>query len=258
MAANSMLSHLNTTPEQFCSHLKQGWIKKRSRHLKQWRKRYTTIEENKFFCTYQNEEMTNCTEKIDISESTIQYTIDKPKEFKLFLNKNNNNGFHFECESIIDANEWLLILKKITMTSPHSPKFNQQKPTITNKNEMNDLNLITSPTQDAISNNPLAISDINNNNTNLEIYKDSEVNELYMKAVSLYQHKHYEECERITKSVIQMDPDHPQALQLCQYLVNKRYNNDNNNNKNKNKKGIRQRFKTVAVTKGGSDNNNNN
>eukprot|EP01084_Bolivina_argentea_P028546 53047_1 len=95
MAANSMLSHLNTTPEQFCSHLKQGWIKKRSRHLKQWRKRYTTIEENKFFCTYQNEEMTNCTEKIDISESTIQYTIDKPKEFKLFLNKNNNNGFHF-------------------------------------------------------------------------------------------------------------------------------------------------------------------
>ena len=107
---------------------------------------------------------------------------------------------------------------------------------------MNDLDLITAfPTTPS--------NDDNKSPTGKDI-TDSEINDLYMRAVSLYQHKHYDECERITKSVLRIAPDHPQATQLCKHLVTKQYAfDDMDTNTSSKSKNIRQRFKTIGATR---------
>ena len=100
--------------------IKQGWIKKKSRHLKAWRKRYAIIKDDQYLCTYHQESMKNNTEKIDLTACTIYYTIDRPKEFQIFLS-NNNTEFSFECDTILDANEWLRNLKRINKSHPNTP-----------------------------------------------------------------------------------------------------------------------------------------
>eukprot|EP01084_Bolivina_argentea_P003296 6180_1 len=84
--------------------------------------------------------------------------------------------------------------------------------------------------------------------------------QLYMKAVSLYQNKHYEECERITKDVLRANPNHPQALQLYKNLVQQRlfrYNTNNNNNKKPMKRVKKKRAHSMLFGWSNNEKTNN-
>eukprot|EP01084_Bolivina_argentea_P269311 457668_1 len=74
-----------------------------------------------------------------------------------------------------------------------------------------------------------------NNNSNSDT--SSIHNSLYMKAVSLHQNKHFEECERVIKDILKTNPNHPQALLLYKDLVEQRlshYKSHDNINTNYN------------------------
>eukprot|EP01083_Nonionella_stella_P052830 140020_1 len=205
---------------------RSGWIKKRSRHLKQWRRRFTRVEEQQYICTYHDETLKTCTEKIDVQPATIYYTIHNPTEFRIIAGDQTDQTleFYFKCESITEANDWLRCLKKISKT--HAilrTEFDDAQ---------NDLDLVTA------SVSPRIIKQKGKN------VSDDEINQMYMKAISLYQHKHYEECEYITNSVLTVHPKHPEALKLQRYLVQKRYEKSNKNKTKPDRKGVRTRFKT--------------
>merc|ERR1712228_824663 len=56
---------------------------------------------------------------------------------------------------------------------------------------------------------------------------DDDINILYMKAVNLYQNKHYEECAAVTKSVLTLNPNHVEAGKLLEYIVTRKYETEN-------------------------------
>eukprot|EP01083_Nonionella_stella_P210858 762960_1 len=63
----------------------------------------------------------------------------------------------------------------------------------------------------------------NHHNINSDISSIYEyIESLYMKAVSLYENKHYEECERVLKDVLRRNPNHCQAAFLYKDLVEQR------------------------------------
>eukprot|EP01084_Bolivina_argentea_P241068 404792_1 len=182
-------------------------MKKRSRHLKKWRKRFTQIEEQQYLCTYNDETFKHCTEKIDIKQARIHYTINEPTEFHIYHDKKNkkNTEFWFQCESIEEATDWLRHLKKINGAQPD--------PNNENVHNMNDLDLITD--ENAISrpnipsqpgHQPKEVSDL-------------ELNQLYIKALSLYQLKMYDACQNVTKSVLTVHPKHTEAVKLYEACI---------------------------------------
>merc|ERR1712129_88623 len=82
--------------------------------------------------------------------------------------------FHFQCESVLDTNDWLRKLRRISNMLKKDKKHISK----------NDLDLVTTPK-------------ITKSNT-----MDDDINVLYMKAVNLYQNKHYDECAAVLKSVL--------------------------------------------------------
>eukprot|EP01083_Nonionella_stella_P075864 206437_1 len=221
---------------------KSGWIKKRSRIVKQWRKRFAQIKEDQYLCTYKDDLLKHCTETIDITQASIYYSINSPKAFNIYLAK-ENTYFDFECDTVEEANDWLIHLKHINES--------YTQPATTNTQQPNDLDLITNAGADFIITDQIQTCRARNGSPeepgNEQKVSDSEVNQLYMKAIGLYQHQFYPQCQDVIKSVLALQPNHREALKLFEYLINREY--EKVNDKKSKKKKSRRRFKTVAVTK---------
>lgn len=81
---------------QFESHnenniAKQGWLKKKSRFLKKWRKRYCVLTKEKILETYKTEKMKDKTEMIHLAARTIKIDDTEPTMFEIGI-------FQFDCD----------------------------------------------------------------------------------------------------------------------------------------------------------------
>eukprot|EP01083_Nonionella_stella_P192150 710600_1 len=121
---------------------KEGWLNQRKGYFRKWKKRYARVEQQQYLCTYQsdNDDLINCVDTIDLTESTIQYTLDEPKQFTINTNNSNNNDTEhsFQCATVSETNEWLTViyiyvLKQKQITAKNATYTNTDVDLLTSK-----------------------------------------------------------------------------------------------------------------------------
>eukprot|EP01084_Bolivina_argentea_P015322 28641_1 len=86
--------------------IKEGWVKKKSRHINRWRNRWMVLTHNAIYTYTTKNEYINPTEIIPLNEIiSIQTTVDNENTFIIMTNKNIN--FNFKVDLMIEINLWL-------------------------------------------------------------------------------------------------------------------------------------------------------
>eukprot|EP01084_Bolivina_argentea_P110813 197803_1 len=88
--------------------LKEGWLQKKSRHIRVWRKRWVVITLNNLI-TYKTQEKQEKTELFDVEELE---TISSTQNDGAFCIKTNDKKYiYFKCDKISQKQEWINNIK---------------------------------------------------------------------------------------------------------------------------------------------------
>ena len=109
---------MSTEPQYF---LHKGWLFKKSRHLKIWRKRFGVLTKSSFQ-TFENEDINSLpTEKISIknllSVQSASEELTHPYSFKI---ETPNGFYYFYLEKEDEKDRWVGILSQIIRQTNHS------------------------------------------------------------------------------------------------------------------------------------------
>eukprot|EP01083_Nonionella_stella_P040684 110315_1 len=200
--------------------LKEGWIKKSTtKLLKKWAEVYARIEDRRYLCIYTDDHSRQHKLKIDMGKSTINYNVNKPKQFHVY--DADGQEHQFECGTIIDSTNWLINLKQINGIRPQpilAAHINSDSDRRSSFSTQSDLDLIPTRTPSVSSSTSHVFGDFGEQKMAVS---QMDIDDQYMKAIFLYQNQEYEQCEQITRGVLRMDKHHPQALQLFRYLIDR-------------------------------------
>eukprot|EP01084_Bolivina_argentea_P108226 193417_1 len=82
--------------------IKEGWLKKKSKHIKVWRQRWTVLTNDSLYTFKRQNDYQNATETILLSSITLTAT-----DTNVFSIKNDKGDmFQFKTDTNLDANEW--------------------------------------------------------------------------------------------------------------------------------------------------------
>merc|ERR1719357_407811 len=101
---------------------KEGYLFKQSRHLKQWRKRWFVLDDNKLYSFKSKDEMKSATETIDLKVfSSVKSSEDftgKPNSFDVY---SPDFVFSMAAESESDKEDWIRAIGKAIVMSHTKP-----------------------------------------------------------------------------------------------------------------------------------------
>jgi hypothetical protein len=87
--------------------LTQGWIEKRSRHLKRWRRRWMVLT-SKYLCTFKSENLKGRTERILLQQCATIKSVDEdlkiPLSFRLDC---RDTSFYFRALDVSSKEMWI-------------------------------------------------------------------------------------------------------------------------------------------------------
>eukprot|EP01084_Bolivina_argentea_P029006 53867_1 len=91
-----------------CRVLKEGWLQKKSRYIRAWRKRWVVITLNNII-TYKTKEKQERTELFNAEEFE---TISSTQNDVVFCIKiNGKNDIYFKCDELLEKQEWINNIK---------------------------------------------------------------------------------------------------------------------------------------------------
>lgn len=87
--------------------INQGWIYKRSRHLKRWRKRWMVLTP-KYLMTYKTDNMKGRTERILLQECLTIKSVDEDLKIPLTFRVDGKGvSFYFRADDITSKESWI-------------------------------------------------------------------------------------------------------------------------------------------------------
>ena len=95
--------------------IKQGWLFKQSRHLKQWRRRWVVLTKT-LLATYPSEDISGSpTEAFELKKcQAIRSADDETKKTNSFKLEHNGEEFYFYADTPKEKDGWIGLLSKIT------------------------------------------------------------------------------------------------------------------------------------------------
>jgi len=107
----------------FKSKVKEGYLFKQSRHLKQWRKRWFVLDDNKLYSFKNKEEMKNATETIDLKVfSSVKSSEDYTGRANSFDVYSPDFIFSMAAETESDKEDWIRAIGKAIVMSHTKPQ----------------------------------------------------------------------------------------------------------------------------------------
>jgi len=107
----------------FKSKVKEGYLFKQSRHLKQWRKRWFVLDDNKLYSFKNKDEMKNATETIDLKVfSSVKSSEDYTGRANSFDVYSPDFIFSMAAETESDKEDWIRAIGKAIVMSHTKPK----------------------------------------------------------------------------------------------------------------------------------------
>lgn len=99
--------HHKTLRDVQKEHQKQGWLVKRSRHIRKWRRRYVVLKDGAIFTFRSDHDKdANATEKIDLASFNIVTDATFKKHPHTFNVSSGSRTFSFECVSKAEKDSW--------------------------------------------------------------------------------------------------------------------------------------------------------
>eukprot|EP01084_Bolivina_argentea_P087458 157966_1 len=92
--------------------LKQGWVYKKSKHLKQYHKRFIQLKRNKLVC-YTTNKLEKAAEIFDLSLHSYKVDTNTPIKEKFYLIDSNGNSRTFKTESESERNDWVQQIRNV-------------------------------------------------------------------------------------------------------------------------------------------------
>jgi PH domain len=103
-------------PENFEVIIKEGWLEKRSRFLKGWRKRWIVLTPNYLNTFKTKKDLTDPTEQIPLSEFSsilpVGFEVNRPNVFKI---QTTDREFFFNADNQTERDEWVSVLGQIVI-----------------------------------------------------------------------------------------------------------------------------------------------
>jgi len=107
----------------FKNKVKEGYLFKQSRHLKQWRKRWFVLDDNKLYSFKSKDEMKNATETIDLKVfSSVKSSEDYTGRANSFDVYSPDFIFSMAAETESDKEDWIRAIGKAIVMSHTKPK----------------------------------------------------------------------------------------------------------------------------------------
>jgi len=107
----------------FKNKVKEGYLFKQSRHLKQWRKRWFVLDDNKLYSFKNKDEMKNATETIDLKVfSSVKSSEDYTGRANSFDVYSPDFIFSMAAETESDKEDWIRAIGKAIVMSHTKPQ----------------------------------------------------------------------------------------------------------------------------------------
>jgi len=107
----------------FKNKVKEGYLFKQSRHLKQWRKRWFVLDDNKLYSFKSKDEMKNATETIDLKVfSSVKSSEDYTGRANSFDVYSPDFIFSMAAETESDKEDWIRAIGKAIVMSHAKPQ----------------------------------------------------------------------------------------------------------------------------------------
>merc|ERR1719454_805764 len=107
---------------EFKKKTKEGYLFKQSRHLKQWRKRWFVLDDNKLYSFKSKDEMKNATEIIDLKVfSSVKSSEDYTGRANSFDVYSPDFVFSMAAETESEKEDWIRAIGKAIVMSHTKP-----------------------------------------------------------------------------------------------------------------------------------------
>jgi len=107
----------------FKNKVKEGYLFKQSRHLKQWRKRWFVLDDNKLYSFKSKDEMKNATETIDLKVfSSVKSSEDYTGRANSFDVYSPDFIFSMAADTESDKEDWIRAIGKAIVMSHTKPQ----------------------------------------------------------------------------------------------------------------------------------------
>merc|ERR1719454_1696836 len=108
---------------EFKKKTKEGYLFKQSRHLKQWRKRWFVLDDNKLYSFKSKDEMKSATETIDLKVfSSVKSSEDYTGRANSFDVYSPDFIFSMAAETESDKEDWIRAIGKAIVMSHTKPQ----------------------------------------------------------------------------------------------------------------------------------------